>query len=297
MAACDVLGLGENSLDSIYVVDGLPRPGGKLRILSRDTACGGQVATTMAACASLGLRAAYAGTVGRDESGERIRAALAARGIDVTRLQITDAATRSAVILVDRSTGERLVLWDRDPRLDLRPDIDAGSLVRGCRVVHVDATDVRAAIAVARAARHAGATVTCDVDAVTPASLDLISHVSVPILAEHVPCDITGLTGVEPALRAMRRSHPGLLIVTLGERGAAALDTGGRFVHAPAVVVEAVDTTSAGDVFRAGVIYALLQDWPVDRTLTFANAAAAVSCTRPGAIDSVPRLDEVMRLA
>jgi sugar/nucleoside kinase (ribokinase family) len=58
-------------------------------------------------------------------------------------------------------------------------------------------------------------------------------------------------------------------------------------------VVDVVDTTGAGDVFRGAFIYALLRgDDPAD-VLRFANAAAAVSCTRLGAIASVPTLLEI----
>ena len=60
--------------------------------------------------------------------------------------------------------------------------------------------------------------------------------------------------------------------------------------------IDAVDTTGAGDVFRAGFIYALLQAQSPSRILRFAAAAAALSCTREGAMTSVPALDEVERL-
>jgi sugar/nucleoside kinase (ribokinase family) len=57
--------------------------------------------------------------------------------------------------------------------------------------------------------------------------------------------------------------------------------------------VSVVDSTGAGDVFRAGFIYGLLQGWPIPQVLRFANAAAAVSCTRLGALASVPSIEEV----
>jgi sugar/nucleoside kinase (ribokinase family) len=114
----------------------------------------------------------------------------------------------------------------------------------------------------------------------------------VPILAAHVPRALTGRDDVEQALRTLRCEHPGLLVVTLGERGSVALD-GDRFLHVPAPRVHAIDTTGAGDVFRAGVIYSLLQQWTTEETLRFANTAAALGCTRRGAITAVPTIEEI----
>ena len=57
--------------------------------------------------------------------------------------------------------------------------------------------------------------------------------------------------------------------------------------------IHAVDTTGAGDVFRGGFIYAMLQGWPIEQVLRFANAAAAVSCTRLGALAGIPSLADV----
>ena len=63
--------------------------------------------------------------------------------------------------------------------------------------------------------------------------------------------------------------------------------------HEPAFTVDAVDTTGAGDVFRGAFIYALLRGDSPQAMLRFANAAAAVSCTRAGAMDAVPNLEDV----
>jgi sulfofructose kinase len=85
-------------------------------------------------------------------------------------------------------------------------------------------------------------------------------------------------------------------VVTVGQRGAVALD-GDRFLASPGFAVHAADTTGSGDVFRAGFIYGLLNGWPTDRVLRLANAAAAVACTRVGAMASIPTLEEVMAVA
>ena len=289
----DVVGLGESSIDYVYIVPHLPGADmPKLPIHSHFSACGGQVATTMAACAALGLKAAYLGPVGSDENGARVRTELESRGVDVSRLLVRTADTRYAVILVEEASGDRQVLWQRDERLGLSQDDVREDLFAGARVLHVDAVDEGAAIHAATIARARGLVVTSDIDTVTSRTPELLAAVTVAIVAEQVPGQLTGERDIERALRAMRTRHDGLLCVTLGEGGSAALD-GNEFHRVPAVPVEAVDTTGAGDVFRAGMIFGLLQNWPTRRILQFANAAAAVSCTRPGAMASVPSHNEI----
>jgi hypothetical protein len=99
----------------------------------------------------------------------------------------------------------------------------------------------------------------------------------------------------ERALRKLRRLNSGVLVMTRGEEGSVALD-GDAFHVAPAFKVKVVDGTGAGDVFRAGFIYGVLQAWAVPDILRFANAAAALSCTKLGAIPSVPTLAEIQEL-
>jgi sulfofructose kinase len=283
-------------VDHVHVVAELPAGGlSKVRILSSYTAYGGQVATAMAACAALGLTARYIGPVGRDASAEGLLAELGARGVEVSDAMGRDAPTRFAVILIQQATGDRFVLWRRDDALNVRPDECSESSIAGARVMHVDATDPDASLRLATLAVEAGALVTTDVDFVTGATVRLLSAATTPIVAEHVPREMTGSDDLATALRRMRQPHQRTVCVTLGERGSAALD-GEAFVHVPARHVQAVDTTGAGDVFRAGFIYGLVRDWPVRQTLEFANATAAVACTRPGAMQSVPTLDEVRAL-
>lgn len=289
----DVVGLGESSIDYVYVLPALPDEGvSKLPIVSHFSACGGQVATTMVACAALGLRASYVGPIGSDANGVRVRSELTARGVDVSRLLVRTADTRYAVILVEEGSGDRQVLWQRDPRLLLDPGDLTDDLIADARVLHVDAVDEAASIQLATRARERGLIVTSDIDTVTPRTQALLDAVTVAILAEQVPRQLTAEGDVERALRALRTRHTGLLCVTLGERGAAALD-GDRFHHVPAAPIDAVDTTGAGDVFRAGMIYGLLQQWDSRDVLRFANAAAGISCTRPGAMASVPSLEDI----
>lgn len=292
----DLVGLGESSLDYVNLLPQAPGPDApsKLRIDSKFDSCGGQVATMLAASSALGLRASYLGPVGNDDNGRRIREELTHRGVDVSNAIVHEAASRFAIILVDESTGERTVLWHRDERLALAEgEITAGLFT--ARALHVDGVDEPAAIRAATLASERGLLVTCDLDRVTDRTPELVAQVTMPILAEHVPESLTGEGDPERALRKLRTHHRGTICVTLGVHGSMALD-GDRIIHVPAFPVHAVDTTGAGDVFRAGFVYGALAGWPTADILRFANAAAAVSCTRLGAISAIPTFGEVEEL-
>ena len=294
IAGFDVTGIGANSIDRVLriaVSTAELLESGKTQIAGADLFHGGQTATVVAACAAMGLRARYVGVFGSDPDARKLRADLAARGVDVSDALDADAPNASATIVVDPH-GRRTVLWQRDDGLRMSADDVQAAMQPSSRVIHLDDVDGAAALDAAREARKLGVPVTSDLEQVHDGTEALIAAVSHPIFDHNAPGVLTGERDPERALRKLRPLNPGLLCMTLGEQGAAALE-GDRFVHAPAVKIQAVDTTGAGDVFRAGFIYGLLRDWSVPDILRFANAAAAISCTRPGAIASVPTLDEI----
>ncbi len=294
----DVIGVGANSVDRVYRLPAFPSPDGpasKLRIAHYAIGPGGQTATTLCTCAAMGLTTRYVGATGNDDSGRLIRDELSRRGVDITHAVVRDAANAYAVILIDDTRGERVVLWDRDSRLDLTPgEIDAAA-IGSARLLHVDDVDMRASLHAASIARKAGIPITSDIDTVGDQTDALIAAVTVPIFAEHVLDPLTGERDVERALRVLRRRHTGMLCVTLGARGAMLL-AGDRLYEEPAFPTTVVDTTGAGDVFRGGFITALLRGDAPEHILRVANAAATISCSRAGAIAGVPSLEETESL-
>jgi len=295
MNECDVVGLGENSVDLVYRVPQLASAGQKVRAAGCRRLLGGQVATTLCTCAALGLRTRYVGTFGNDDHGRLIRSELEQRGVDTSHAHVRYAPNRHAVILVDDRTGERTIVWQRDRSLALGPGDLPHEAMTGARVLHVDNVDEETAIAAARLGREAGMIVTTDIDQVTERTAELVAAATFPILAERVPQALTGESDARQALRALHRQHGGMLCVTMGSRGSLLLN-GDRLHEAPAFEVAAIDTTGAGDVFRGALIYALLRGDAPDVMLRFANAAAALSCTRAGAIGGIPSLAEIEQL-
>jgi sugar/nucleoside kinase (ribokinase family) len=288
--------VGTNSVDHVFLVPDTVASivgAGKARVSERKILCGGQTATAVCATAALGLRSGYAGAFGSNAEGELISRTLQRYGVDLTHTAVCAGPNREAIILVDPH-GLRTVLWHRNEALT----IAAGSVraaVTRARIVHVDDDDPETALTALQSAREASVPTTSDIEHATDFTERLIANVTYPILNEDLPRTLTGELDPERALRKLRRLNAGVLCMTMGERGAAALEDD-RFHLSPACRVNVTDTTGAGDVFRAGFIYGVLQRWNVPSVLRFSNAAAAVSCTRLGAIPSVPTLEEVRSL-
>ncbi len=287
-ARAGVVGVGENSLDHIQIVETWPEPGGKIERIATATGPGGQMATALLGCARLGLRAAYLGAVGADPAAELVLQPLERAGVDVSRVQrVAEAPTRSAVILVRAADGERSVLAGGEliPRLDLgvldRRDIAQAGLL------HVDASDPDASRWAARIAREAGIPVVVDADRPGEGVEALISLADFPVVSEAFVRGPDGTGPLEDGLAKLAAGGPRLAVVTRGARGAIARH-GEDEIHSPAIQVDVRDTTGAGDAFHAGLIWALFHGYGAQRALRAANTVAGLSCTAPGAQAGLP---------
>ena len=288
----DVVGFGLNMTDLLVVVERFPRPDSKQPIRRHAYSPGGQAASAMVACARLGWRARYVGCFGDDDNGQRGQSSLAAEGVDVGACRVApDTRNGMSVILVDEGTGERTVLWTRDPGLKLRPDdVDPAAVCAG-RVLLVDCHETASATTAARAARRAGIRTIVDVEHVRDGIDALLAEIDVIVTAQDFPAALTGKDPPGAALRAIRDAYrPALVCMTLGAEGSLAL-VGDVEVKTPAFRVPVVDTTGAGDVFRGGLISGWLRGGDgaqVEDVLRYANAAAALKCRGLGAREASP---------
>jgi sulfofructose kinase len=293
----DLVGFGLNAVDHLCVVPHYPRFDSKTAITHYEKLGGGQVATTVSFLARMGLKGKYIGKVGSDELGEFSLQSLRSEKIDTSAVLVEPGARNQyAFIIVDKDSGERTVLWERDPRLSFRESELRREDVCDGRVLHLDGHDHLAALRAARWAQEEGIAVVIDLDKVVPNTEELISQVDFLITSSNFPPDFTGLDDPIDSLMALRPYCAGFLAVTLGARGAMAV-VGDECIRFPAFKVHAVDTTGAGDIFHGGFIYGLLHNWPLERIMAFANAAAGLNCTHLGARSGIPPLSEILKLA
>jgi sugar/nucleoside kinase (ribokinase family) len=282
----DVLGVGECSLDTWLEVEALPPPGGKALVTDWRELPGGQVATATLAAARLGLRAAYAGVVGGDSAAEHALAGLRSGGVDCSRVRtVREARTRSAVIVVERASGERAVLGHRDTKLGAESAALAKLAPGEAGLLLLDATDPAAALALAREARAQGVPVVLDLDASAPEAEALLASADFPVVSEAFARRAYG--SPEAALARLAALGATLPVVTCGARGALAWWRE-QPLASPAFAVDVVDTTGAGDVFHGAFAWGLLAGLDATALLRAANAAAALACTGRGAQGALP---------
>jgi len=296
LSQVDLVGVGLNATDTVIPLATYPTRGSKVEYNTTSVLPGGQVATTVVACQQWGLQTRYVGKLGDDDAARLHRNEFTRTGVEARLITVPGGASPQSLIIVDEG-GERTVLCRREESLVLQPSELNREWVVNARALHVDGHDTEAAIQAARWAREAGVSVIADLDETYPGVEELLSNIDYLIVSRNFPSKLTKLPDLHDALQWMRSRYGcRLTAATLGEEGVLAWD-GQTFHHNSAYYVSVVDTTGAGDIFHAGFIYALLQDWPLDRQLDFACAAAALNCTAVGArggIQPVEAIEELM---
>jgi len=295
----DVVAFGLNSVDLVGVVAEFPVSNSKQRLQRAARLPGGQMATAAATCARLGWRARYIGRFGSDDLGRASRDSLTADGVDTSASEtMPDATNQFAIILVDARTGERTVLWDRHPSLNMQPGDVSRDAVTSGRLLIVDCHQTAAAAQAARYARAAGIATVIDVEKVRPGIGELLQNIDVIVAAEEFPAALTGHEDLGRALGLIGRDFGASIVcVTLGGHGSLAW-CNGREIRTPAFPVDCVDSTGAGDCFRGAFAAACLSmpDGDVEDALAFANAVAALNCRALGSRGALPTPAEVDQL-
>ncbi len=292
----DAVGFGLNAVDYLVVVPEYPAFDTKMRFTEHRRSAGGQAATAMVALQRLGLKTAYAGRFGSDDEGQFGLASLIEEGVDVEFAEVIEGARNQiAFILIDARNGERTIIWDRDERLAYKvADAPMKIATRG-RVLHLDAHDPPAGLAMAHAAHEAETIVTADIDNAYEGLLELLPLIDVLITSRELPHRVTGIADERTSLVEMKaRFGCSLVGMTMGKRGAL-LYCEGQFLESPAYEVPGGcrDTTGAGDAFRGGFLYGLLSGEEIETCLKLANATAALKCRELGARTALPNASEL----
>jgi ribokinase len=288
-----VLVIGSLNMDLVVQCERLPERGQTIMGSGFFTASGGKGANQAVAAARLGARVSMAGCVGRDAFAETLRAGLQADGIRIDDVLPVDGPTGTALITVDAAGANTIVVASGanmavGPALVDRALANAGG--PGILLLQHEIPPEANARAV-QAAHRAGWFVMLNPAPARAIPPDLLSLVDLVTPNETEAAAIAGRpvanrADAVAAARTLLNLGARAVLVTLGGDGAIWCDRQ-RALHCPAVTVQAVDTTAAGDAYIGALAAALAERQSLEQSLGFAAAAAALAVTRLGAQPSL----------
>ncbi|MCQ9162583.1 MULTISPECIES: ribokinase [unclassified Arthrobacter] len=297
---------GSLNADLTIYCERLPLPGETLHGSGFAVNPGGKSANQAVAAGRLGGAVTLIGAVGRDPNGDMLVASTAGAGVDVSHVRRVDGPTGVAVISVEDS-GENSIIISAGANGTLSPDAMAPALFDGagvvCLCLEVPLETVRAA---AQAGHDAGATVLLNLSPYAPVG-DALAHLTDVLLVNaHEASAFLGGPAMPAADApesdwldaAAHFAGRGLaqVLVTLGSDGSVVLDSTNRahpVVRIAPTVVDAVDTTGAGDAFTGAVAARLAAGDSLADAARYASVAAALAATRKGTQTAYPNAEEV----
>jgi sulfofructose kinase len=218
--------------------------------------------------------------LGEDAVGDEIIAGLEGAGVDcsLARRFPGHRSPLSAVLVDDK--GERLVVSYSDRTIPDDPSFLPQALPDGVGAVLADVSFVTGARRLFAAAQQKGVPSVIDGDRVVAdlSYFELATHVAYSAATVRA---LTGLAAPREGLAALARTARNVIAVTDGAQGAWFME-GGKVAHEPAFLIEVRDTLGAGDVFHGAFALALAEGMADRAAIRFANAAAALKCTRFG---------------
>ncbi|CAJ1501392.1 ribokinase [[Mycobacterium] holstebronense] len=268
--------VGSVNTDAVFAVAALPAPGETVLATARSTHPGGKGANQAVAAARAGAQVQFVGAVGDDDAGLLLRRHLQSNGVGTDGLMTTPGPSGSAVITVDPSGENTIVVA---PGVNGVWTLNSGQrdLIADCDVLLMQLEiPIPVATAAAGLAHASGRTVILNV---SPPATDVAGLI-----------DLVDVAVVNESESARFHHEVAHRVVTLGARGARYTGADGT-AQVPAPVVDAIDSSGAGDVF-AGVLAA---EWPggIAHALRRACVAGALATLVAGAGDCAPSAEAI----
>ncbi|MEN8233695.1 MAG: ribokinase [Actinomycetota bacterium] len=273
--------VGSVNLDLVATSARLPRPGETVTGATFARHPGGKGANQALAARRRGADVTLIAAVGRDSLADEALALLRSEDVDLSRLLVVDDAPTGVALIAVDATGENQIIVAPGANRRLHADVvdAAGFDVVLCQLEVPDD-------AVAAAGNQATGLFCVNAAPARPLPSAVVDR-----------CDVIIVNEIEhEELANQLAGFAGLLVVTLGARGAEAYRRGERVARADSPVVDAVDAVGAGDSFCGSFVVELASGTPLPDALGRACAAGASAATRPGAQPSLPTTEDVTAL-
>ncbi len=289
-----ILVFGSLNVDLVFAVAALPRPGETVLAPGMALHPGGKGANQAVAAARAGAKVAMAGAVGDDAHGRLLLAALAENGVDARLVTVVAAPTGCAVVAVD-ANGENLILVAGGANALARAaQVPDAALGPQTTLLLERETEPGEIAALAARAHAAGNRVILNLSPMGPVPEALFASLDFLVVNQHEAAALLGAeVGDDGGATALAQRHGIAVVVTLGAAGAVAARPDGSGLRVPALAVEPVDTTGAGDAFVGALAASLDRGEGLADALRRASVAGALACLKVGAQSALPTAKEI----
>lgn len=291
----DIYGLGTFAIDVLMKVDKLPGADSFCIIKSTEKQPGGSGTNVIVQCQRLGADCGFIGCVGDDGIGKEVIDSLVAEGIDTDMMYMKDGTiTLHTDIVIDNQGDKFIMLNMGNSFCSLEKDQIKEEAIAGAKVLYTDMIPFEQSLyALQLAKKHGVKTVfNMQVGMDTMAGLGCTKEdilAALKYVDVFAPCQeglyaLTGTEDLDECAKILRPYCDGILIFTLGRNGSVAYDAEDKKHRAECVSVEATDSTGAGDSYIGSFMCAYyLRGYDLDKSMRFASACAAYTCTGIGA--------------
>ncbi|CDZ62188.1 Ribokinase [Neorhizobium galegae bv. orientalis] len=285
-----IVTFGSINVDLIYLVEEIPQAGQTVLARGSRTEAGGKGANQALAAARDGAKVVMTGAVGDDAMAPIALQNLEGK-VDISRVVRSREPTGSAAIMID-ANGRNMIAVAAGANLVAQSDGVEDDLLRNASYVLMQMENHATQIEnlVRRVSNHPAKSIlnlapACRLDR------DLLSLIDIVIVNEDEAEALAGWLGCEPGARSLSDALNTGVLRTMGGEGAEAF-INGEELRVPALPVDAVDTTAAGDCFVGVLASALDRGLSFDAAMRRAATAAAIACSRPGSQSSIPHITE-----
>lgn len=290
---------GSINVDLVIRVERMPRPGETIRGSDYRLIPGGKGANQALAARRAGAEVKLIGAVGSDSIADIALAELEPAGVGLANVRRMDGASGMAIVTVDQN-GENAIV--------VSPGANAHASASGFELGGEGDTlllqmllPIEESVSAARRARDAGARTILSIAPFRPVKIAQLEAFAVVIVNEHEAADLAasyGIGGGDEAtiVAALSKHLDRTVIATLGSAGAVA-SQGGDVFRVPALPVDVIDTTGAGDAFAGALAAFLDEGMSLQDAMRMAAVAGSLACTRHGAQPSFPTRDEISAAA
>lgn len=282
-----ILVIGHAAYDMTFPMDKFPEENTKTRVSNRVECGGGPSFNAAYLLGKWGMDVAFAGLVGNDNFGRRLKNQLQTVGVKTNYLQMSDKfSTTNSVIIANTSVGTRTVLTYRpenmqmdDFELGFEPDI-----------ILMDGQEYDLSMKFIE--KYPNSVTIIDAGRPKEHIIELSKKVNFVVCSKEFAETVTNTkiknnTSIIDLYKKMESIFPGEIVVTLESQGAL-YKYNNQIKIMPSLKVKAVDSTGAGDIFHGAFTYALANNYDLEKSIIISNVAGALSVTKIGSLASMP---------